>query len=276
MVVSLITGTGSGGDAEGDELTGIEGLDGSDHGDTLLGDDGGNTLSAGGGSDTVKGFGGDDYIWGGNDADTLYGMDGDDFIDGGAGHDDISGGTGRDMLEGEGGADTFVWGSTSETYFLKDRDGVVYDGCNMDVIEDFNSAEGDLIDLSGIDADLYVSGNQAFTFIGNAAFSGTPGELNYYQSGGDTYIQMQTGTSTDIEGVILLPGIHRHRQTGLCCEALLLRMPAGRSLAVLKVDALTFSSSGSSLAWRNRARRSCSCANIRSDFAALSPSPVPP
>jgi Ca2+-binding RTX toxin-like protein len=208
VVVSLLAGEGWGGEAEGDQLTGIEQLRGSNHGDTLLGDDSGNFLWGEGGSDTVKGFGGDDYIEGGDDADTLSGWDGEDLIGGGAGDDHISGGTGRDSLVGGDGADTFVWGSTSETYFPIDRDGVVYRSDNMDLIDDFNPAEGDLIDLSGIDADVYASGNQAFTFIGSAAFSGTPGELNYYQSSGGTYIQMQTGTSADIEGVILLPGIH--------------------------------------------------------------------
>ena len=49
-----------------------------------------------------------------------------------------------------------------------------------DVVADFNRAEGDRIDLSAIDADVYAAGNQAFTFIGTAAFSGTPGEIRYY------------------------------------------------------------------------------------------------
>jgi Ca2+-binding RTX toxin-like protein len=207
VFVSLLAGAGSGGHAEGDQLTGIEDLYGSNHGDTLLGDDSDNTLWGEAGSDTMKGFGGDDGIWGHDHDDTLYGMDGDDVIHGDGGKDYINGGAGQDSLFGEGGADTFVWGSTAEAEFHKDRDGVVYDGCSTDVIVDFNPAEGDLIDLSGIDADLYASGNQAFTFIGNAAFSGTPGELNYYHFDGHTYIQMQTGTSADIEGIIRLPGI---------------------------------------------------------------------
>ncbi|HEX8307537.1 MAG TPA: RTX toxin, partial [Allosphingosinicella sp.] len=39
---------------------------------------------------------------------------------------------------------------------------------------------GDLIDLSRIDANVLVAGDQAFTFIGNAAFSGTAGELRFH------------------------------------------------------------------------------------------------
>jgi serralysin len=78
-----------------------------------------------------------------------------------------------------------------------------------DVITDFSFAELDLIDLSLIDADVYAAGNQAFRFIGTEAFSGTPGEINYYiDSRGDTVIQLQTGMDADVEGVIRLVGFH--------------------------------------------------------------------
>ena len=46
-----------------------------------------------------------------------------------------------------------------------------------DGIQDFNA--GDLIDLSRIDADDLSAGDQAFTFIGSAAFGNTAGELRY-------------------------------------------------------------------------------------------------
>jgi serralysin len=79
----------------------------------------------------------------------------------------------------------------------------------MDLITDFNFAgQLDRIDLSGVDANAYAAGDQAFTFIGTSAFSGNPGEINYYHSGGETIIQMQTGTGVDIEGGIRLSGIH--------------------------------------------------------------------
>ena len=50
-----------------------------------------------------------------------------------------------------------------------------------DVISDF--ADGDLIDLSGIDA-IEGGGNDAFTFIDGASFSGTAGELRYSETSG--------------------------------------------------------------------------------------------
>jgi Ca2+-binding RTX toxin-like protein len=207
VAVSLLSGTGSAGDAEGDQLVGIEGVYGSRYDDKLWGDDNGNALWGDGGNDTLKGYGGNDSLFGHGDDDTLFGMDGNDVLRGGEGDDTINGGMGQDGLFGEAGADMFVWFSVSEAPFLSCPDGVLE--CSVDVIGDFNPAAGDVIDLSGIDANesAFAPGNQAFTFIGDAAFSGAPGELNYYYFGGSTYIQMQTGTSPDAEGIIRLPGI---------------------------------------------------------------------
>jgi Ca2+-binding RTX toxin-like protein len=67
VTVRLWNGTGSGGDAEGDILSGIENLAGSAFDDTLVGDAAGNHLRGGGG------------------ADALWGNDGDDTLEGGAG-----------------------------------------------------------------------------------------------------------------------------------------------------------------------------------------------
>lgn len=45
------------------------------------------------------------------------------------------------------------------------------------MITDFQRGQGDLIDLSFIDANSTVAGNQAFRFVGDGAFSGHAGEL---------------------------------------------------------------------------------------------------
>ena len=52
-------------------------------------------------------------------------------------------------------------------------------GANADRITDFSHAQGDKIDLAGIDADSGTSGNQAFVFIGSNAFSGDARQLQY-------------------------------------------------------------------------------------------------
>jgi serralysin len=199
VTVLLLAGETAFGDAEGDELYGIENLIGSAHADTLWGDDNVNVLQGLGGNDTLKGFGGADTLYGGAGADTLEGMNGSDTLYGQNGQDRLNGGSGGDFLYGGNGADTFVWSETSETWV---------DDTDPDIVRDFDRAEGDVIDLSTIDADVYAGGNQAFTFIGTAIFSGTPGEIRYYHSGGNTYIDLQTGNSVDVEGVIRLDGLH--------------------------------------------------------------------
>jgi Ca2+-binding RTX toxin-like protein len=204
VTVSLLTGLGSGGEAEGDHLSGIEELSGSGHDDSLWGDNADNHLAGRGGADQIKGFGGDDWIWGDGGDDTLYGGDGDDVISGGSGTNTINGGAGSDHIWGSGGADTLVWSSTAEAPFVPISGPMGVDPNALDTIRNFSSAEGDVIDLSAIDADVYADGDQAFTFIGTAPLSGTPGEINYYDYCGLIFIQMQTGTSADVEGMIFL------------------------------------------------------------------------
>ena len=71
--VSLITNIGIGGDAEGDTLTSIENLTGSNFNDTLIGNAAANLLSGIGGNDVLEGGGGNDVLRGGSGADVLNG-----------------------------------------------------------------------------------------------------------------------------------------------------------------------------------------------------------
>ena len=107
VTVSLATGTGRYGHAEGDRLAGIEDLVGSDYDDTLGGDAGANRLHGGGG--------GNDRLEGGAGDDSLYGGDGNDTLQGGADADRLYGGTGSDSLQGEAGADRLHGGEEDDT-----------------------------------------------------------------------------------------------------------------------------------------------------------------
>jgi Ca2+-binding RTX toxin-like protein len=157
-----------------------------------------NALHGNGYANVLTGAGGNDRLYAGNGNDVLRGNDGNDVLDGDFGDDILVGGTGLDTHSGGYGGDLFVWASENETGLTPGT---------ADVITDFNIAQGDRIDLSGIDANAYANGDQAFTFIGNSPFSGTPGEINYVYAGGDTIIQLQTGTSADVEAVIRVAGI---------------------------------------------------------------------
>ena len=100
--MDLATGTGRGGAAEGDTLTSIESLHGSDHADALVGDAGNNLFFGNPGDDTIWGGAGDDTSWGDGGDDLLYGQDGADFLSGGEGNDIILAGEGDDSLNSEG------------------------------------------------------------------------------------------------------------------------------------------------------------------------------
>jgi Ca2+-binding RTX toxin-like protein len=108
---------------------------------------------------------------------TITTGDGNDTVLGGAGADVITGGLGADSLVGGNGADRFVYASIFEsTLAAPDRLGFV-------------KPDGDQIDLSAIDADTSLAGNQGFNFIGNAAFTGTERDLRFFTGGGTTTVE---------------------------------------------------------------------------------------
>lgn len=78
VTVNLTTGIGSGGIAEGDRLSGIENVQGSNHGDILIGNSAANRLEGVGGNDTLSGGKGDDTLVGGSGSDLLIGGAGAD------------------------------------------------------------------------------------------------------------------------------------------------------------------------------------------------------
>ena len=71
MTVNLATGTGAGGDAEGDVLVDVESVEGSAHRDTLTGDNSANRLFGAGGNDRLVGGAGADRLEGDSGEDTV-------------------------------------------------------------------------------------------------------------------------------------------------------------------------------------------------------------
>lgn len=59
---------------------------------------------------------------------------------------------------------------------------------NRDTITDF-AKNADQISLVSIDANTTTAGDQAFTFIATAAFSGSAGQLRFTVAGGQTIVE---------------------------------------------------------------------------------------
>ncbi len=109
-------------------------------------------------------------------ADFLTGTDSSDKISGAAGNDTLTGATGNDTLNGGAGKDLLVGGKGADIFVF-----IIDNNNSRDTISDFSHQDGDKIDLSIIDANEKLAGDQAFAFIGNAAFSKTnaAGQLRF-------------------------------------------------------------------------------------------------
>lgn len=134
---------------------------------TLIGGDGDDILSVRGGRGSLQGDDGDD---------SLTGYDNSDTLEGGGGADTITGGTGRDI---------YVYTAASESTVAE-----------QDVITDFNSAEGDEINVSGGDFDS-IDG-----FVNGAA---TADKIGYSFSGGDLTLTATNGWNILLENMTDLP-----------------------------------------------------------------------
>lgn len=121
-------------------------------------------------SDRITGNDVANMLSGGGGHDLLVGNAGNDRLVGGAGNDTLRGGIGADRLEGGTGADRFDFDRVAESTTVLAR---------RDTVAGFTRGT-DRIDLAGIDANTQLAGNQAFTFIGQVAFSGNAaGKLRF-------------------------------------------------------------------------------------------------
>jgi serralysin len=109
-------------------------------------------------------------------------------LDGGAGNDRLVGGDGVDFFSGGAGSDTFV-GEINATK-VASKTGAI----SLDVVLDF--AAGDVLDLSGIDANANMAGDQAFTWVGNASGKGV-GELSIQHFGNMNAAEKALGMELD-------------------------------------------------------------------------------
>jgi Ca2+-binding RTX toxin-like protein len=135
-----------------------------------------------------SGNAGDNAILGNREGNSINGLDGDDELNGGAGDDVLSGNAGDDVLIGGAGRDTLTGGSGADTFRFDDGDSAAA-AAQSDVIAGFSRPGGDRIDLAAIDAGEATEADEAFAFIGAAAFSGAAGELRATVVNGVSLVQ---------------------------------------------------------------------------------------
>ena len=117
-------------------------------------------------ANVIQGASGQNELYGNAGNDRLSGLAGNDVLSGGEGNDRLLGGAGSDLLFGGKGADVFDFDLVGDS----PTGAGVRDICQSDGVaiafEGAGASGGDLIDLSGIDANVNAGGNQAFVFGG--------------------------------------------------------------------------------------------------------------
>ena len=182
--INLMSGKGSGADAEGDKLLSIEDVHATMYADNLIGSNVANTFYAGGGQDYIEGLGGDDKIYAG---------EGDDQIAGGAGADTIEGGGGIDLIS--------YYNSTSGVSVNlasgKGKGGEAEGDVISDVENLYGSAFGDV--LFGDSGKNVISGSEGSDSIvgGHGADELLGGDGNDYLVGGTGADEIDGGLGTD-------------------------------------------------------------------------------
>ncbi|WP_052134768.1 cadherin domain-containing protein [Sphingomonas sp. 37zxx] len=227
VTINLLTGTGSGGDAEGDLLTQIEAVIGTAFNDSLTGDAGDNRLTGGLGADRLNGGDGFDIadysgslsgvtvslatgIGTGGDAagDVLTGIEGlvgsafADRLTGDDGDNLLEGGDGNDVLNGGLGADRMVGGAGNDEYVVDDIGDVVIEMPDGGI--DRVNTTLDSYTLSDTLENLLYLGTGTFVGVGNAldnVFTGSSGSETFYGLDGNDKFFGSAGADTFYGGL---------------------------------------------------------------------------
>ncbi len=179
--------------------------------DAAIGNGAGNDLLAGGkGNDTLIGGGGIDTATyatadgrvivnlitglcsGADGADTLSGIENligsafSDELTGNAGANELNAGAGKDRLTGSGGADLLIGGGGKDRFIYLATSDSAADA--LDLISDLQN--GDVLDISAIDANTTIDGNQAFVFA--ASLTGAAGQYTVSFGEGQSLLQADT------------------------------------------------------------------------------------
>ena len=235
VIVNLATGTGGGGDAEGDTLVAIENLTGSAQADQLTGNAGANTIDGGGGADQMTGGDGNDTYIVDDAGDTIVeadnsGLGGIDTVrasvsyalaanlenlvllgsaninaTGNSKGNNITGQRRQQRARRRAGSDTMTGGGGDDFYVVNVTSDVVVEvaGGGTDTIQSLASrtleAEVENLTLAGTSA-INATGNAlANVLTGNDAINtltGNDGDDTLRGFGGDDILRGNNGADT--------------------------------------------------------------------------------
>ena len=210
--------------------------------DFLYGDNGDDVIDGGAGNDTLDGGAGADQLKGGAGNDT-YIIDAADTVieDVGQGTDTVvasisyslgvnlenltllgsgaldgagnalantlTGGDGANRLTGGAGSDIYFGGAGADTFVMDQAVVRLYSqglSLQRDTIRDFSLAQGDKIDLSGIDA---IPGNSDDPFVFVNAFNRHAGQATLTLSGGNTILRLDVDGDGRPDHEVIIQGV---------------------------------------------------------------------
>ena len=129
----------------------------------------------------------------------IVGNIGSNILNGGSGNDVLVGNAGDDYLLGGLGSDVLTGGTGNDHFIFHDL--------STDRVTDFTSGQ-DILDLKALDANSFLTGNQAFTFIGTHAFTGTAAEVHYQHIANNTYVTADMNGDGLADFTVRLDGLH--------------------------------------------------------------------
>ena len=161
---------------------GDDNLTGGQGGSTIIGQDGNDVLLGGSGSNILQGDAGNDTLTGGSGSNDITGGTGNDVLTGGSGGtggNDFDGGAGEDRLVGGTGSNNLTGGSEADTFFFSKvvnvaEGSVIINGETViegdesnnpiNTIADFNTSEGDRIELDATSFGIAPGDTSTLTF----------------------------------------------------------------------------------------------------------------
>jgi Ca2+-binding RTX toxin-like protein len=158
---------------------------------SFTGNNANNLILAAEGSGVLNGAGGNDTINASEGNDTIDGGSGNDRLSAGPGKDVLIGGTGIDSLSGSLGNDIFRFKATSDSTPTASDTINGFEGAGAKLI--------DRIDLSAIDANVQISGNQSFTFGGTST-----GRVRVVAEGSNSVVLANTDADSAAEVRIVI------------------------------------------------------------------------